>query len=205
MPRVKIILNLIECFETEDITGPDEFYVVAAFGKGIAPNFDISPVKRGNWQLNNGQSVEPNVGLFSEEVEFNQEFAFGIRCFDKDASEDLTDADLEKAARSAERTANEAGQIAREVAPNESALARFALELIKGVIMFFWDFIKMITGLDKDDFLGEDLFTLAVPGVFNPATNTLGVPASFPAVWPRQFYCLYDGCRYRVTYTVFIG
>jgi hypothetical protein len=192
MPRIQIRLKKIQCHETEDVTGADEFYVVAAFKKNSTAQ--PSAVFKGIWSLNNGQSVSPDELLFDEAVDTYEEALFKIWCFDRDAAEKIKQADLEKAREMAGDLINKI-QEHREAngrkPASDATLAGMAIDALIRLLFFF-------VSLDDDDLLGEHPESIPTPTWWQ-TVNPVG-PSS--ASHDTQFKCLYDGCHYDVHYTV---
>jgi hypothetical protein len=71
MPTFKVTLNSIRCNSTEDITGADDIYILAAWARGeqaIPPNrpkFDANSTRAGTWEMNNGDVMAQETPLLS--------------------------------------------------------------------------------------------------------------------------------------------
>jgi hypothetical protein len=191
MSRIQIRLKKIHCYKTEDF-GADEFYIIAGFKK----NSSAKPlaVYKGIWDLNNTDSVSPDVLLFDEEVDTNEEAIFQIFCFDQDASEEIKPEDLKKAGDMVEEMINKI-QEHRESNGKQPAsggnLAVMAVEALISIIGF-------LVSLDKDDLLGDHQETIPTPTWWQ-SVNPVGATE---ASHDTQFKCLYQGSNYDVHYNV---
>ncbi len=195
MPSLNVKLNSIYCHVTEDDTGADEFYVIALMANGSGKP---KAVFKGIWSLNDGQSVTPNDDLFTEAVSPGDEVMVHLYCFDQDAAGSLDDASLDEAIG----RAYEAG---REINAYRETRGMEPLPWINVAIMIariLWDIIRALVDLDRDDFLGEDEFTLTVPPPVAGAGGQLVYMFPYNNPIPRPFKCLYDGAHYDVVYTV---
>ena len=216
MAYAKFTLTKIHCIETEDNVGDDEFYVVGMFAvheKGSNTPKEIgTPKISGVWDINNGESEEPAHVIY-DAVFFNPEdhvLKFELKCLDKDIASDLEgipDNILKRASDAAARASEEveaakaklkeeakdsgAFELVEEIAgainPIKDAIdaADFALDTL-------WDIIYGGLSLDKDDLLGEGRFTY-IPG------GPVAVPVTDH---PVDFECRWDGCFYKVQFTV---
>jgi hypothetical protein len=87
MTRVKIELLKVECKDTEDVTGADEFYLVGALaGGGTTKAILTTPIS-----INDGEvktfKREQSI-LFEGDVPAGQNIQGGIKAYDEDAGKD---------------------------------------------------------------------------------------------------------------------
>ena len=195
MARIKIVLNAIHCFETEDLTGADNFYLVAAMARESTG--EVKSKKRGIWQLNNGQSIEQEDILFNEEVTPGENVSFRIRCFDQDpGGEEIAAGNLDDAAIAAKEAAAKINAL--RALQNKEAMAEVTLVVFL-VDMFFTALFKLIS-LDKDDLLGKDEIDWLVTEVRNSPIGPIEFPYPYDVPFLRVCRCL-NGCNYLVLYT----
>jgi len=195
MARVKIVLNAIHCIKTEDLTGADDFYIIAAFGRESTSQ--IKGEIRGTWELNNGQSIEPQQVLFNEEVTPGENVSFRIRCFDQDAAEEIAAEDLDEAARLAREAATKVNEL--RALQNKEPIGEVTLVVF--LVDLFFTALDRLVRLDKDDLLGEDKTDWLVTEVINTPGGPIEFPYPYDLPFPRICRCLYDGCDYVVLYT----
>jgi hypothetical protein len=191
MARVRFSLQVVHCIETEDVTGPDEFYAVAVLVIGTnAPKTTITPI----WSLNNGALITPDLLLFDEAVGPGQTVFFQIQCYDKDFGIKVGP----RASEEIGRKAKEFGDGLRQQQGSDGAdVGRAAAVFGPLVAGLVFKAIEEL-GLDKDDFLGQDQASLHIPAL--PGAPVIPFyPNNTPV--PRLFWCLEDGAMYEVLYT----
>ena len=153
--HLKVVLKNVKCFETEDITGKDDFYVaggrvLSSSTKGKdSYSFCTSPRR-----INNGQTVTLNHVIFDGEVAKSDEIMFAVVAFDEDAAKD---------ANKIRRITN-AIQKVLEKLPTEELLSIDINPFVKGLS----DAIVAISKLDKDDNLGKIVFRKKVDDITFP-------------------------------------
>ena len=218
MKRVTFTLKNVTCIETEDYTGEDEFYVVGLYtvlpANSNVPREVGPPTISGIWDLNDGEHVNPNYNILKQSVVFDESaevLRFDLKCLDRDISadlEDVSDASLQDAADKVKKAAdhvadaekaitegNENSQVGAAVAEVISSLnpVTAALRSAEWITSTLWKALRGSLALDKDDLLGEDFYE------FIPNVSTA------PDEFDKTFDCMYDGCKYKVAYTVKIA
>ena len=89
MPRMRIALTMVHCYDTEDVTGGDEFYFV-----GVATDGETTkPILTKPKNVNNGQNITPTLFdgsgmVFDAEVPEDRVVRLALIAFDEDASKD---------------------------------------------------------------------------------------------------------------------
>jgi hypothetical protein len=192
MSRIQIRLTRIHCIETEDDLGNDEFYVVSAFKK----NSDAKPVVefKGIWSMSDGLDQPVDEQLVDETVDTGEEAYFRIWCFDRDAAEEISQADIKKAEEMVAEMLQkiESHRESNGKGPNTGI---FLADLALGAI---FSIIAALVNLDKDDLLGDHTETIPTPTWWQ-AHNPIGTSS---ATHITPFKCRYDGAQYDVEYEV---
>lgn len=160
MARIKLILQDVTCYDTEDVTGADEFYLVGAISDGI----ETSPVLTKPISVNDNQTKSFGDGgatVFDKEVPNDRVLKIALVAFDEDAGKDWS-----KHGEMVTKIGNTVSQGISSIPRPEAAAAGMILPfVIAGV--------GTLMQLDQDDELGK--YTYDIPVSSLPNGNHLQV------------------------------
>ena len=214
MARVKVVINRVKCNVTEDHTGADEVYLIAAAARdpndianaekakiGRLPGLTKIPnpsggpatLKAPTKEMNNGDVWDPDATVVDMPLGDGPLYV-GVWLMDQDAAEDIEEDEIKKMQEAVEA----AGTALAPATNGSSALGGIIASTLIG-------FITQLVMFDDDDLLGftDPLFHHHV--ILNPVAGS--VPVGWPIsgnVFPQYFKANLDGADYDVFYTVHI-
>jgi len=184
MSRMRVVLNNVSCSDTEDVTGPDEFYLVGAISDGTVTRAVLTkPIS-----VNDGQTKSFGQGggiVFDQDVQDNNVLKIALVAFDEDAGKDW--------AKYGDLVSIIGNAVSAGLAtmPNPTTWAASVL------IPFAIGAVGGLMGLDKDDRLGQ--YSCDFP------VSALEI-GEHPQTWPfRGGHTRWSNWNYAVRFTITKG
>jgi hypothetical protein len=144
MPRMRVVLEDVVCYDTEDVTGGDEFYVIGTVTDGgTTKGVATRPIT-----INNGQTKRFGIGggtVFDADVPDNRIVKVGLVAFDEDANKDWS------------RQGDVVTQIAKSVSDGLKLIPNPYTATAGAVLPFAVAAFGGVMRLDQDDELGQHL------------------------------------------------
>lgn len=156
--QVKIELIDVNCGNTEDVTGADDFYIVSALSAGTDETSKSAVTKP--FKINDGQTkkiAEDQRVLFDAKVPVQGTIRGGMKMFDEDYAKDWAK-QKEMAEKATNAVSSAAEKLGGPPGVKAGAVLKAAFEVYNG-----------IASLDKDDVLDEIELNIPADG---PAEET---------------------------------
>jgi hypothetical protein len=140
MPRILVQLADVTCWNTEDIQGADEFYIIGSIIASFDQQKIIRPVLTRPLSINDNQTVPFNLpAVFDAEVPDNWYLKFALVALDEDSSKDWSK--FEQANRA----------IVGAAESGAAAAAYAGAPIIPGIL----ESVRWFVRQDQDDILGK--------------------------------------------------
>jgi hypothetical protein len=181
--RVRVELLDVQCGNTEDVTGPDEFYLVGAFEQGGK----AKSVLTRPFDINDGQTQTFPASekvVFDGDVPLKQSISGGLIAYDEDYAKDWA------------KQKEMAKKITDGVSAGASSADNKNVRTAGTVLKIAYEIWNVIASLDQDDELGRTEINVAAAG---PAEETIAW--KFERKDPTGFSSWEYTVRYRITRT----
>ncbi|AFZ22086.1 hypothetical protein [Allocoleopsis franciscana] len=184
MSRIRVVLENVTCYDTEDVTGADEFYLVGAISDGQQSSGVLTrPIS-----VNDKQTKSFGIGggtVFDAEVPEDRILKVALVAFDEDAGKDWSNHG-DTITKIGQAVSSGLATIPNPYTAGAAVILPFAISAVGGVM-----------SLDKDDELGQHLREFPVWSVPN---------GDHFQIWPfKGGGGWYSSWRYAVRYRVIKG
>ena len=184
MTRIQVSLKDVTCYDTEDVTGADEFYLTGAVSNGI----ETSPVLTVPVSINDKETKPFQQGgglVFDKDLSENSDLKIALIAFDEDAEKDWT------------KYGDFVTKIGSSVSQGLKTIPRPETAIAGAIIPYVISGVGIIMKLDKDDQLGQYTYNVNVGALANGENRQ---------IWTFQGGSgWYSSWKYQVRYTITKG